>query len=80
MVGLVEKPEHITTQWFKDAEEPSFSWENPPISANRCRAWAEVAYLQVMHGQRTVAAPLRTSRLHARCHDGFAEPDPQRSQ
>jgi phosphoribosylformylglycinamidine synthase subunit PurL len=40
MVGLIEKPEHITTQWFKDEGDAIILLGDAWISRTRCAAWA----------------------------------------
>ncbi|MEO6181667.1 MAG: AIR synthase related protein, partial [Verrucomicrobiota bacterium] len=57
MVGLIEKPEHITTQWFKDEGDVIILLgeivdENDPLLG-----LGGAAYLQKVHGQKTGTPP-----------------------
>jgi phosphoribosylformylglycinamidine synthase len=68
MVGLIEKPEHVTTQWFKD-EGDAIVLLGEIVDANDpLLGLGGSAYLQVVYGQKTGAPPrcdLETARtLH----------------
>ena len=57
VVGLIEKPEYITTQWFKDEGDAiillgAIADESDPILG-----LGGSAYLQVLHGQKTGSPP-----------------------
>jgi phosphoribosylformylglycinamidine (FGAM) synthase-like enzyme len=57
MVGLIEKPEHITTQWFKDEGDAivllgEIADKNDPLLG-----LGGSAYLQVIHGKKTGSPP-----------------------
>jgi phosphoribosylformylglycinamidine synthase len=57
MVGLVEKPEHVTTQWFKDEGDAIILLgelidENDPLLG-----LGGSAYLQRLHGMKTGSPP-----------------------
>jgi len=56
VVGLIEKPEHVTTQWFKDADDAIIllgdAVEDTPL-----QGLGGSAYLQVMHGLKNGAPP-----------------------
>jgi phosphoribosylformylglycinamidine synthase len=57
VVGLIEKAEHITTQWFKDEGDVIILLGEP---VDRQEAWQGVggsAYLQVVHGQKAGTPP-----------------------
>ncbi len=61
MVGLIEKPEHITTQWFKDEGDAIILLGAPVDAADPLQGLGGSAYLQVVHGQKTgTAAALRS--------------------
>ncbi len=68
VVGLIERPEHVTTQWFKDEGDAiillgEIADKNDPILG-----LGGSAYLQVIHGKKTGSPPpcdLETARtLH----------------
>jgi phosphoribosylformylglycinamidine synthase len=57
VVGLIEKPEHVTTQWFKDEGDAiillgEITDINDPLSG-----LGGSAYLQVIHGKKTGSPP-----------------------
>ncbi|HVY71588.1 MAG TPA: phosphoribosylformylglycinamidine synthase subunit PurL, partial [Verrucomicrobiae bacterium] len=47
MVGIIEKPEHITTQWFKDEGDAIILLGNPVDTADPLQGLGGSAYLQV---------------------------------
>jgi phosphoribosylformylglycinamidine synthase len=57
MVGLVEKPEHITTQWFKDAGDAIILLGAPVDEKDPLQGLGGSAYLQVIHGKKTGSPP-----------------------
>ena len=57
MVGLIEKPEHITTQWFKDEGDAIILLGEPVDAADPLLGLGGSAYLQVIHGQKTGTPP-----------------------
>jgi phosphoribosylformylglycinamidine synthase len=68
MVGLIEKPEHVTTQWFKD-EGDAIVLLGEIVDANDpLLGLGGSAYLQAVHGQKNGTPPrcdLETARtLH----------------
>lgn len=60
MVGLIEKPEHITTQWFKDAEDVIILLGEAVDAQDACQGLGGSAYLKLKHGLKTGLPP--------RCH------------
>ncbi len=56
VVGLIEKPEHVTTQWFKD-EGDAIILLGVPVEATPMQGLGGSAYLQVIHGQKNGAPP-----------------------
>ena len=60
MVGLIEKPEHITTQWFKDEGDAIILIGEIIDSADALFGLGGSAYLQRVHGLKTGTPP--------RCH------------
>jgi phosphoribosylformylglycinamidine synthase len=57
MVGLVEKPEHITTQWFKDEGDAIILLGAPVDAQDPLQGLGGSAYLQVIHGKKTGSPP-----------------------
>jgi phosphoribosylformylglycinamidine synthase len=57
MVGLVEKPEHITTQWFKDEGDAIILLGAPVDEKDPLQGLGGSAYLQVIHGKKTGSPP-----------------------
>jgi len=60
VVGLIEKPEHVTTQWFKDEGDAIILLGEPVEPNDPLQGLGGSAYLQVIHGQKMGAPP--------RCH------------
>jgi phosphoribosylformylglycinamidine synthase subunit PurL len=57
VVGIIEKPEHITTQWFKD-EGDAIILLGAPVDVNDpLQGLGGSAYLQVVHGKKTGSPP-----------------------
>ncbi len=57
MVGLVEKPEHVVTQWFKDEGDAIILLGIPSNADDPLRGLGGSAYLQVIHGKKTGSPP-----------------------
>jgi phosphoribosylformylglycinamidine synthase len=57
MVGLIEKPEHITTQWFKDEGDVILLLGEIADQSDSLLGLGGSAYLQRMHGLKTGAPP-----------------------
>ena len=57
VVGLVEKPEHITTQWFKDEGDAIILLGEVVDKADPILGLGGSAYLQVIHGKKTGSPP-----------------------
>jgi phosphoribosylformylglycinamidine synthase len=57
VVGIVEKPEHVTTQWFKDEGDAIILLGEPVDQADPIFGLGGSAYLQVIHGQKTGSPP-----------------------
>ena len=68
MVGLVEKPEHVTTQWFKDEGDAILLLGEPLDAADPLLGLGGSAYLQRIHGLKTGTPPrcdlAREKELH----------------
>ena len=65
VVGLIEKPEHITTQWFKDEGDAILLLGEPVDTADPLQGLGGSAHLQVNHGRKTGTPP--------RCDLGVAQ-------
>lgn len=57
VVGLIEKPEHVTTQWFKDEGDAIILLGAPVDLADPIFGLGGSAYLQVIHGKKTGSPP-----------------------
>jgi phosphoribosylformylglycinamidine synthase II len=57
VVGLVEKPEHVTTQWFKDEGDAILLLGEPVDVTDPVQGLGGSAYLQVIHGKKTGSPP-----------------------
>jgi phosphoribosylformylglycinamidine synthase len=57
MVGLIEKPEHITTQWFKDEGDAILLLGTPVDAGDPLQGLGGSAYLEVIHGLKTGRPP-----------------------
>jgi phosphoribosylformylglycinamidine synthase len=56
VVGLIEKPEHVTTQWFKD-EGDAIILLGDAVEATLLQGLGGSAYLQVVHGKKAGSPP-----------------------
>jgi phosphoribosylformylglycinamidine synthase len=69
VVGLIEKPEHVTTQWFKDEGDAIILLGEIADVTDPLLGMGGSAYLQVVHGKKTGTPPpcnLETAKtLHA---------------
>ena len=57
MVGLIEKPEHVTTQWFKDDGDAILLLGEPVDAGDPLLGLGGSAYLQRIHGLKTGTPP-----------------------
>jgi len=57
MVGLIDKPEHVTTQWFKDEGDAIILLGEMIDSADLLFGLGGSAYLQRVHGLKTGTPP-----------------------
>jgi len=68
MVGLVDKQEHITTQWFKDEGDAILLLGEPLDTSDPVLGLGGSAYLQVIHGLKTGTPPrcnlIKEKELH----------------
>jgi phosphoribosylformylglycinamidine synthase II len=69
VVGIIENPEHITTQWFKDEKDVIILLGELVNSGDSMQGLGGSAFLQVVHGKKTGTPPpmdLETAKtLHA---------------
>jgi len=57
VVGIIEKPEHVTTQWFKDEGDVIILLGEVVDNADPILGLGGSAYLQVVHGKKTGSPP-----------------------
>ncbi len=57
VVGLIEKPEHVTTQWFKDEGDAIILLGEPVDVGDPLQGLGGSAYLQVAHSQKNGTPP-----------------------
>jgi len=57
MAGLIEQPEHITTQWFKDEGDAIILLGDAVDAQDPLQGLGGSAYLQLLHGQKTGLPP-----------------------
>ncbi|HEV2329606.1 MAG TPA: phosphoribosylformylglycinamidine synthase subunit PurL [Verrucomicrobiae bacterium] len=57
VVGLIEKPEYVTTQWFKDKGDAIILLGEPVDMNDPLQGLGGSAYLQAVHGKKTGAPP-----------------------
>jgi phosphoribosylformylglycinamidine synthase len=57
MVGIIEKPEHITTQWFKDEGDVIVLLGGAVDTGDPLQGLGGSACLQVLHGQKSGLPP-----------------------
>jgi phosphoribosylformylglycinamidine synthase II len=66
VVGIVEKPEHVTTQWFKDEGDAIILLGEVVDQADPILGLGGSAYLQVIHDRKTGSPPrcdLETAKI-----------------
>jgi len=57
MVGLIEAPEHVTTQWFKDEGDAIILLGQPVDAEDRLLGLGGSAWLKCIHGLKTGTPP-----------------------
>ena len=57
VVGIIEKPEHVTTQWFKDEGDAIILLGEVVDASDPLLGLGGSAYLQVIHGKKTGTPP-----------------------
>jgi phosphoribosylformylglycinamidine synthase subunit PurL len=68
MVGLITAPEHITTQWFKDAGDAILLLGEPVDTSDPLLGLGGSAYLKVIHGRKTGTPPRCNLETEAELH------------
>ncbi len=71
MVGLIEKPEHITTQWFKDEGDVIILLGDAVDTNDPLLGLGGSAYLQVVHGLKTGTPPRCDLVMEKTLHDAL---------
>jgi len=71
MVGLIDQPEHITTQWFKDEDDAVILLGEPCDAADPLQGLGGSAFLQVVHGQKNGRPPRCDLRAAQTLHDAL---------
>ena len=69
MVGIIEKAEHITTQWFKDEGDAIILLGDLVDGADPLQGLGGSAYLKVVHGQKTGTPPKCDLQKEKLLHD-----------
>jgi phosphoribosylformylglycinamidine synthase len=69
MVGLIEKQEHITTQWFKDKGDVILLIGDPVDTSDPLKGLGGSAYLQVAHQQKNGTPPRCDFAKEKAAHD-----------
>ena len=68
MVGIIDDPAHVTTQWFKDTGDEILLLGDPVDGADANLGLGGSAYLQLIHGKKTGTPPrcdlVREKTLH----------------
>jgi phosphoribosylformylglycinamidine synthase subunit PurL len=66
VVGTIEKPEYVTTQWFKSEGDAIVLLGEPAVLNDPLQGLGGSAYLQALHGKKTGVPPrcdLETARI-----------------
>jgi phosphoribosylformylglycinamidine synthase subunit PurL len=71
MVGIIAKPEHITTQWFKDEGDIIILLGDPVDTSDALLGLGGSAYLQVVHGRKTGTPPRCDLAKEKSLHDAI---------
>ena len=69
MVGIIEKPEHITTQWFKDEGDEIFLLGDVVDADDLLKGLGGSAYLQVRKKLKTGTPPRCDLKAEKTLHD-----------
>lgn len=71
MVGLIDQPEHIATQWFKDQDDAVILLGEPCDADDPLQGLGGSAFLQVVHGQKNGRPPRCDPRAAQTLHDAL---------
>ena len=71
VVGIIEKPEHITTQWFKDEGDAILLLGDIVDTGDKLQGLGGSAYLKVVHGQKTGTPPRLDMEKEKTLHDAL---------
>jgi len=71
VVGIIEKVEHITTQWFKDEGDVVLLLGDMVDSSDKLQGLGGSAYLKVIHGQKTGTPPRLDMEKEKSLHDAL---------
>ena len=71
VVGIIEKPEHITTQWFKDEGDAVILLGEVVDRGDKLQGLGGSAYLKQIHGQKTGTPPRCDMDVEKTLHDAL---------
>src|SRR5436190_12439577 len=71
VVGLIEKPEHITTQWFKDEGDAVLLLGDIVDAGDKLQGLGGSAYLKEIHGKKTGTPPRLDFEKEKPLHDAL---------
>ena len=71
MVGIIEKPEHVTTQWFKDEGDVIILLGDAMDVNDPLHGLGGSAYLQTVHGRKAGAPPRCDLAREKTLHDAL---------
>ena len=71
VVGLIERPEHITTQWFKDEGDTILLLGDVVDAGDKLQGLGGSAYLKQIHGKKTGVPPRLDLEKEKSLHDAL---------
>ena len=71
VVGIIEKPEHITTQWFKDEGDTILLLGDIVDAGDQLQGLGGSAYLKIVHGKKTGTPPRLDLDKEKTLHDAL---------
>ncbi len=71
VVGLIEKPEHITTQWFKDEGDAILLLGDAVDQGDKLQGLGGSAYLRLVHSKKTGTPPRMDLETEKMLHDAL---------
>ncbi len=71
VVGIIEKPEHITTQWFKDEGDAIILLGEVVDANDKLQGLGGSAYLKQIHGKKTGTPPRLDLEREKSLHDAL---------